>query len=125
MHERGPRAEYHRMCARLQDSWRLPSRDSAMPDLSTPPEEMMRRHLGARSDPSRAAAVENRLERERGRGAGPGEPPDPVTAVTTPARAAGTETEGLEAARQRIHSEFSERLQNAWKFRVGHLASPA
>jgi hypothetical protein len=62
---------YYRMCARLQDAWKRP-------------------------DPTRAAAVEGRLERERGRGAATSvhtttwneEPPDPVTAVTPPHRTA-------------------------------------
>jgi hypothetical protein len=74
----------------LQDSWRMPSRDAAMPDLDSRPEELMR----DRADPAAAAnAVERRLEVERGA--------DPAA--------------DLERDRRRIHAQFSQRLQNAWR----------
>src|SRR5262249_17757749 len=63
-------AEYHRMCARLRDSWRLPVGDAAQPDTGSRPEEVAR-HVrgdpGGETDPDAAESIEERVERTRGR----------------------------------------------------------
>jgi hypothetical protein len=53
-------AAYDSMCARLTNSWRLPSRDAAMPDLGSRPEELMRSHLETESS-AEAQAKRDRI----------------------------------------------------------------
>jgi hypothetical protein len=86
-------ASYDRMVRRLSNAWRTPVRDAAQPDQ------------GSRPDPGPASAIERRLESERGN-----------TRVSIEEAAAR-----LERDRQVIHQKFKNDLENAWKFRVGHM----
>jgi hypothetical protein len=94
-------AAYDGYVKRLTTAWRGPNKqlDVAQPDLGSRPEELMRRGTEGRTDPDAAEAVERRLEIELGRrGAN-------ITQLV----------ENLERDRARIHSEFSQKLENAWK----------
>jgi hypothetical protein len=95
------------MCARLRDAYRTPTRDA----------------YSGETDPNAAESVERRLEIERAQRrrdlstasrSWEREPADPVEAVTGAANK-------LERERRRIHSEFSQRLENSWKSPVGHM----
>jgi hypothetical protein len=109
------------MVRRAESAWRTPVRDFAKPDLGSRPEELRRRANPGETDPDRAGAVERRLEIERAprnrelstawqtprsTRSWEREPADPVEAVTGAANK-------LERERRRIHSEFSQQLENA------------
>jgi hypothetical protein len=79
------RASYDRMCSRLQDAWKTPSRDAAQPDQGTPPSELMRRHLHGADDPDDVVAIKEEAYRSYARNLSEAWKHPPHAAVPVPA----------------------------------------
>jgi hypothetical protein len=62
------RDAYDSMCSRLRSAWRMPvarpASDASQPDLSTPPDELMRRHTSDPADPADVQARRDRIYRD-------------------------------------------------------------
>jgi hypothetical protein len=87
-------AEYHRMCARLRDSWRSGPTDAAQPDTGSSPAEWYRHQ---HPDPH----------------AGEADPGDPATTLR---RHLSTESGAeAQAKKDRAWQEYRNRLSSAWK----------
>jgi hypothetical protein len=84
---------------RLTDAWRQAGRvaDAAEPDSGSRPEDdLLRRHLGSKTDPNAAREHERQIEHWKGKDL-------------------AELTRDVEERRRRNHAEFSQRLSNAWR----------